>query len=120
MALVARIGEGRFHFLHFVDAAANGLEIGQHAAQPALIDVELVGPLGFFFQNFGRLALRADEQDGVTGCHGVASEGIGLLHALDRLLKVDNVDAVAFPEQEPLHFGIPTVGLVSEMDAGFQ
>jgi hypothetical protein len=66
------------------------------------------------------LALGTDEQDGVTGRHGVASEGIGLLHALDRLLKVDNVDAVAFPEQEPLHLGVPTIRLVSEVDAGFQ
>ena len=96
------------------------LEVGQHAAQPTLVDIELVGAFGLFFQNFSRLTFCADEQDGVTGCHGVASEGIGLLHAFNRLLKVDNVDAVTFSEQKPLHFRIPTVGLVSEMDAGFQ
>lgn len=77
MALVRRISEGRFHLFHFVDATTNGLEVGQHATQPPLVDVELVGPLGLFFQNLRRLALGSDEQDGVTGRHGVAREGIG-------------------------------------------
>jgi hypothetical protein len=66
------------------------------------------------------LALGTDEQDGVTGRHGVAREGIGLFHAFDGLLKVDNVDAVSFPEQESLHLGVPTIRLVSEVDARFQ
>ena len=87
MALMRRIGEGRLHLFHFVDAASDGLEIGQHAAQPSLVDKKLVGSFGLFLQNLRRLALGADEQDGFTGRHGVAGEGIGLLHARDRLLQ---------------------------------
>ena len=61
MALMSRVGEGRFHFFHFVDAATDRLKIGEHAAQPSLVDENLIGALGFFFQNLRCLALGADE-----------------------------------------------------------
>ena len=35
-------------------------------------------------------------------------------------LEIDDVDPVALTEDETLHLGIPTTGLMSEMDAGFQ
>jgi hypothetical protein len=51
-------------------------------------------------------------------------------HALDerrrlgiqglRLFKVDDVDFVAFAEDERSHLGVPEAGLVSKMDARFQ
>ena len=36
------------------------------------------------------------------------------------LAEVDDVDAIAGIEDERLHLGIPTLGLVSEMNARFQ
>ena len=38
----------------------------------------------------------------------------------ERLAQVDDVNAVAGVEDELLHLGVPTLGLVSEMNAGFQ
>jgi hypothetical protein len=37
-----------------------------------------------------------------------------------RFAQVDDVDAVARVEDEGLHLGIPTLGLVSKVDACFQ
>jgi hypothetical protein len=41
------------------------------------------------------------------------------VHGL-RLLEVDDVDLVAFTENELRHLRVPETGLVSEMDARFQ
>src|SRR5699024_11014454 len=37
-----------------------------------------------------------------------------------RLLEIDDVDAVALREDEALHLGVPTTGLVSEVDAAVE
>ena len=50
----------------------------------------------------------------------VADEDIGLLDPRERLLQVDDVDAVPLHEDEAAHLGIPAARLVSEMDAGLQ
>jgi hypothetical protein len=42
------------------------------------------------------------------------------LEQTERLLQVDDVDAVAFAENVLLHLGIPALRLVSEVDAGLQ
>lgn len=120
MPLMRRVRDRGFHLLHLVDAAPDGLEVGQHAAQPPLVHKEHVGTFRFFFQDVGRLTLGPDEQDRLAGRHRITGEGIGLFHPIDRLLKVDDVDAVSLAEEEPLHLRVPTVGLVSEMDARFQ
>jgi len=36
------------------------------------------------------------------------------------LVQVDDVDAVALPEDETTHLRVPTPGLVTEMDSGLQ
>jgi len=49
-------------------------------------------------------------------CRG---RGIGLLHPSQFLLKIDDVDAVAFSEEELLHLWVPPIRLVPEMDTRF-
>ena len=44
----------------------------------------------------------------------------GVLEDLDRLLQVDDVDAVALAVDEFLHLRVPPLGLVAEMHPGFQ
>ena len=46
-----------------VDAAANGAEVGEHAAQPSGVDIVRAGTLGFVTDGFLRLLLGADKQD---------------------------------------------------------
>jgi hypothetical protein len=75
---------------------------------------------GFLRDRFLGLLLGAHEQDRAAERDGVAHEGVGLLDACDRLLEVDDVDAVALSEDESLHLGVPTTRLVAEMNAGLQ
>ncbi len=106
--------------LHLVHALGDGLEVGQHAAQPSLVDVGHAAPLGVALHAVLGLLLGADEQQGATVGDHVADEGIRRGDVIERLLEVDDVDAGALAVDEPLHLRVPTAGLVSEMDAGFE
>ena len=73
-----------------------------------------------FCDRFARRALGADEQHlAAVGDHA-AHEVRRVLVQRQRLLEVDDVDLVAFAEDERGHLRVPEAGLVSEMDAGFQ
>jgi len=50
----------------------------------------------------------------------LAHEPVGGVDPLQGLLQVDDVDAVALPEDEAAHLGVPAAGLVAEVDAGLQ
>ena len=49
-----------------------------------------------------------------------ADELVRAVDVLQGLLQVDDVDAVALGEDEPLHLRVPAPGLVSEMDTCVQ
>ncbi len=113
-------------FLHglelfqFGNGAADGLKIGEHAPQPTVIDVEHAAALGLFPDGVLGLLLGAhEEDDGAVGhrIHHVVVSGLEELHGL---LQVDDVNAVSGPEDIRRHLGVPTAGLVAEMDAGLQ
>ena len=84
---------------------ADGRHVGQHAAQPTVVDVELAGGLGGFLDGVLRLALAADEED-LLAAGGQAAEEVGrLVEALDGFLEVDDVDAALVLQQVGLHRG---------------
>ena len=98
----------------------NRLQIGEGATQPAFRDIKLAAGFGGFFDRLLRLLFGADEQHAPALADGAAEK---IAHAFDRregLAEVDDVDSVAGIEDEFLHLGIPTFGLVSEVDARFQ
>src|SRR4029077_8854669 len=64
-----------------------------------------------------RLLLGADEQHCPAMGDGLFDELVRLVDKGERLLQVDDVDAVAVGENEPLHLGIPATGLVPEVGA---
>ena len=66
------------------------------------------------------LLLRAHEQDLVALADAVLDDLLGLLHAVEGLREVDDVDPVAAHEDERPHLGIPAVGLMTEVSPGFQ
>jgi hypothetical protein len=66
------------------------------------------------------LALRTDEEHPLTLENHLTDRFLSPLEPIQRLPKVDDVDAVARREDETLHLRIPTTGLVSEVDACFQ
>jgi len=105
---------------HPGDALAYGGEVRQKASEPALVYVELPATLGLVLDGILGLALGAHEQKRtVVSCY-LPDVVVGLLKAADCLLKVDDVDAVALREDIRLHLGIPTTGLVSEVDSALQ
>src|SRR5215469_5903886 len=49
-----------------------------------------------------------------------ADEVVGLVDEVQRLLEVDDVNAVALGEDEPLHLRVPATSLMPEVNAAFQ
>ena len=105
--------------LHAVDAGADGDEVGQHTAEPTLVDIRHVGTLSSVLDGLLSLLLGADEQH-VAALGDVLDEGVGLVGVEDGLLEVEDVDAVALTEDERLHLGVPATGLVTEVAAGLE
>ena len=70
--------------------------------------------------NFLSLLLGTHEQDVATVCDGRLNSLVCLVDEGEGLLQVDDVDAVALGQDETLHLGVPTAGLVTEVNAGVQ
>ena len=79
---------------------------------PTRVACSAIGLLG--------LLLGADEQDRAAVGDGLLDELVGPVDVGQRLLQVDDVDAVALGEDEALHLRVPAPGLVPEVDAALQ
>ena len=108
------------HVLELLQRTLDGLEVGHHAAEPALVDVGHAAALRLHGDDLARLALGADHQDGAALAGELAHEFHRFLEERLRLLEVDDVDLVAMAVDVRGHLGVPEAGLVSEMDARFQ
>jgi len=64
-----------------------------------------------------RLLLGADEQDRPAMRNCLFHELVGAVDVGQRLLQVDDVDAVALGENEALHLRVPPTSLVPEVHA---
>ena len=109
-----------FQFLEPLDGLLHRQHVGEQAAQPALVDVVHLAAGGFFGDGFLRLALGADEEHVLALRGHLAHEPRGVLEHLQGLLQVDDVDSVAFAEDVFFHLRIPALGLVPEVNAGFE
>src|SRR5579872_6511226 len=98
----------------------NGLEVGKQPAQPALVHVELVGSNRFVTHGLLGLLLGADKEHLLTRRRKVANVLERVLQAVDGLLKVDDVNAVALREDVTAHLWVPAAGLMAEMDTRLQ
>src|SRR6266545_4085718 len=103
-----------------VDAIGDRAPVRQQAAEPAMVHVRHSDALRLLFDCVLRLLLGADEEDRAVPFGEVAHERVRLLEQSQRLLKIDDVDAAAFGEDESLHLRVPAAGLVAEMDSGLQ
>src|SRR5262249_38690159 len=81
--------------LHVLYARLDGREVGEHAAEPALVNAALAAALGLFLDGGLGLLFRADEEDGLVVRRQVRDKATGLVEALDGLREVEDVDAVA-------------------------
>ena len=114
------VGLGGVEVAETLDAARDGAPVGEGAAEPAVGDVEGARADRFVDDDLLGLRLGADEEDLSArfddGLEGLVSED----GALNRLVEIDDVDAVAGAVDVFAHLRVPAVGLVSEVDAGFQ
>ena len=115
--IVAAVGDHRLEVAEPAEAALNRGEVGQQAAQPALVDVEHPAALCLFGNHVLRLPLGAHEEDGAAVGREAGDEVLGVAELAGRLGEVDDVDAIPLAEDERLHLRIPPLRLVAEMDA---
>jgi len=101
------------------DARLDCLEVGKHAAQPAMIHIEHPTALGLFRHSFLGLFLGAYEKDSVTIGGKLFHKLVRLIETPYCLLQIDDMDAIAIHKDEGLHFGVPATGLMSEVYARF-
>ena len=107
-------------FLQALQTLGNGGEVGEHTTEPAVVHVGHANALCLLGNSFLCLLLGADEQDVATVCDGRLNSLVCLVDEGEGLLQVDDVDAVALGQDETLHLGVPTAGLVTEVNAGVQ
>ncbi len=108
------------HVLEALDRGLDGLEVGQHAAQPALVNIGHASALGLLNHQLTGLALGAHHQNGAAfGCQLLGKFLCFLEHG-QRFFQVDDVNLVALAEDEGSHFRIPETGLVAKVDTGFE
>ena len=101
------------------DALADRAHVGEHAAQPAVVDIVLTSGFRGFADGFLSLALAADEEDFLIAAGQISQEGAGLVQAFFRFLKVDDMDTGLVLEKVLFHAGVPFAGLVAQMNTGF-
>ena len=94
----------------------HGGEVGQHTAEPTLVNVGHTHALSLLGYGFLGLLLGTNEQDVATASHSLLNEVVGTVDFLNALTQVDDVDTVALGEDKALHLGVPATGLVSEVD----
>src|SRR5712692_8830382 len=118
--LQAAVFDHRLHFLEPLDRLADGLEVREHPAEPAMIDEGRAAALRLLADDLARLTLGSDEQKGALDGGKLAHEFHRLLIHHHRLLEIDDVDLVAMTEDEGRHLRVPVAGLVAEMYARFE
>src|SRR3569833_1003881 len=120
-ALFQRAGGCQFGDLaQPLDGLADGLEIGEHAAQPALVHKRLTGTGGFALHRFAGRALCAYEQHFAAVGNDALDEVRSFCVQGLRLFQIDDVDFISFTKDVLSHLRVPETGLMSEMDARFQ
>ena len=107
-------------FLHAVQTLRHGLEVGEHTAQPPVVHIRHANTLSLFLDGFLGLLLGANIQNGAAVGDGFLDELESLINVGEGLLQVNDVDAVAFSEDEAAHLRVPTAGLMAEVHTRVQ
>src|SRR4029077_5730578 len=103
-----------------LDRLRDGLEVRQHAAEPAMIDIILTAAFGGLCNRLLRLTLGSDEKHAPARRCDITDRLERPRELRDGLFQIDDVDTVANPEDVRLHLRIPAPGVMAEMDARFQ
>ena len=102
------------------DPFLDRLEVCQHPAEPALVDVQGARALSDVGDRFLRLLLGADEHHLPAFCNRLLNKCGCDFKPFDGRGEVKNVDLVASREDVRLHLRVPALGGVAEVGAGFK
>ena len=109
-----------FERLELLDRVRNGLPVGEHAAQPAVVD-EMLTRCACCISDWALcLALCANKQNLAARRNALGNEIKRTCEQWHGLRQIENVDAVARAEDIRLHTRVPTVCLVAEMGPSFK
>ncbi len=111
------------HLLNLLETGnpgLDGLEVRQHTAEPALVDIVHTAALSLFLDGLLGLLLRAYEENGSALGNDVEDGVVGVVNHAYGLLQVDDVDAVPLREDVGSHLGVPPAGLMTEVYACFE
>ncbi len=98
----------------------DGLEIGERAAEPALVDIHLAASLSGFLHCFLCLLFAADEEHFAI-FRGDASEKFTRdLELADGFAEVDDVNLIFLLKDKWFHLWVPAFGLVTKVDTRFE
>ena len=112
-----------FHSFQLAQASNTGLdgfEVGQHAAQPTLVNIEHVAAGSFFLHSLLSLFLGTNEQNAFAGSSNLTDEVVSFVNLLHGFLQVNDVDTIALGEDVGSHLGVPTTGLVTKVYTSFK
>src|SRR5262245_58096100 len=107
----------RLEFFEATDRLADRFVVGQHSAEPTLIDERHVDARCLFANDFRCRAFRPDEQNLVAACRSGPQMPQRFVEGGHRTLEVDDMDLVASPENVRGHFRIPEPRLMTEVHA---
>ena len=93
-------------------------EVREESAEPPFGDEHRSGTFRLRADNLRQLRFGTHEENVVATHDDVAGQLLSDFDLPQGLLQIDDVNPVAFGENEPAHLGIPPSRLVSEMHAG--
>lgn len=102
------------------DTGLDGLEVGQHTAEPSFVDIEHASTGGFFLDCALGLFLRSNEENLTALGRQFTQEVVAFFYFLDGLLQVNDIDSVAFREDVRSHLRVPAASLMTEVYACFK
>ena len=105
---------------HFLDSLADGGEVGKHTAGPTFGHVRHTNGLYEFGHGVLRLFLGGDEQDLAARFRDLFGCCAGFVNFFNRLVEVDDVDAVLLHEDVLCHLGVPFSSQVPKVATSVQ
>src|SRR5690606_26272973 len=109
-----------FQFAQALDGSADGFVVGQHAAQPAVVNVRHAATLGLLTHDFAGGTLGANKQNFVLAGSLLLDEAQCFFKHWQAFFQFDDVDLVARTKNVFAHFWVPVASLVAEVNASLQ
>ena len=102
------------------DGSPDGFVIGQHAAQPALVNIRHSGTTGLFLDDFAGSTFGADKKNFLTPLCHLLDLAKCLVEGRNGMFKINDMDFVTGAENKGFHFRVPVATLMAEMNTGLQ